>query len=249
MNARLSNVTRGRIARKPTVLIYGPEKVGKTRFAAAAKNPLIIDTEKGSGLTDASRYCPESWADIVGMLEELETSEHEFSTVVIDSIDWAERLLHDALAEKAGVATVGKIGYGDGYQQAVDEWRKVLAQLERLRADKDMSVVLVGHAAVKTYKNPEGNNFDRYALKLDNRASQLVKEWVEYMLFASWETHAVEKDGKVRGVSGDALIRTQHTAAYDAGARLPIPETLPLDWPAFATSIHNAFKEQEESKK
>ena len=245
--SRLSRVTSGRIMRKPTVIVYGPEKVGKTRFAAGARKPIFLDFEQGSTLVDVARYCPTDWSDALGFLDDIETSQHEYESLVIDTVDWAERMMHASIAKTKGKANIAEIPYGVGADLAVDAWREVLAQLERIRDARNMTVILIGHASVRLFKNPEGDDFDRYELKLHKKSVGLIKEWPEYLLYAAWETHAVETDRKVRGVAGDPQLFSRHTAAYDAGARLKIPERLPIDWVAFAGAVSEAFN-QEESK-
>jgi len=41
--------------------------------------------------------------------------EHEYKTVVIDTLDWCERLIWQEVANDNGVEVVGDIGYGKGY--------------------------------------------------------------------------------------------------------------------------------------
>lgn len=246
MNApnRLTQVTTGRRMRRPTVIVYGPEKVGKTRFAAGARKPIFLDFENGSTLVDVSRYAPKDWDDARGFLDELETTEHGYETLVVDTIDWAEHAMHAAISKRNGGKPINEIGYGTGWQLALDEWRAFLAQAERIRSARNMTVVLIAHSSVKPFKNPLGDNYDRYEMKLHKGAVGLVKEWPEYLLYAAWETHAVEKDRdkkQVVGVAGKAYLHSVHTAAYDAGARLKIPERLPVDWQSFAGAVSEAF--------
>ena len=39
------NITRGAVQKAQKVIVYGPEGVGKTSFAAKFPDPLFIDTE------------------------------------------------------------------------------------------------------------------------------------------------------------------------------------------------------------
>jgi hypothetical protein len=47
-----------------------------------------------------------------------------------------------------------------------------------------------------------------------------------------------EKNGRPKGFStGSRLIHTQRRAAWDAGNRFDLPETMPLDWDTFAEAV------------
>ncbi len=102
-----------------------------------------------------------------------------------------------------------------------------------------MHVVLLAHTHLKTFKNPLGEDFDRYELKLNLKAGGLLKEWVDALLFANHETFAVKKDQtskfeKAKGVSSGArYIYTERTAGYDAKNRYALPAQMALSWAEF----------------
>jgi hypothetical protein len=116
----------------------------------------------------------------------------------------------------------------------VDEWRRFLAALERLQAAKRMHVVMLAHSQIRTFKNPEGPDYDRYAIKLNDKAAGPLKEWVDALLFARHQELAHQEKKKVRGVStGARLLHTERSAAYDAKNRYGLPPELPLSWADF----------------
>ena len=73
---------------------------------------------------------------------------------------------------------------------------------------KGTNVVLLAHSWIKPFKNPSGEDFDRYELKINNKAAGLVKEWSEAVLFANWETFVKEdkRTKRNKGVSTGARI-------------------------------------------
>ncbi len=114
----------------------------------------------------------------------------------------------------------------------MDEWRIFVSAVERLRA-KGLQVITLAHSMVKPFKNPLGDDFDRYQMKLHEKAAGLVKERADAVLFAQFEqyAHKDEKTKRIRGVStGARVMLTQRTAAYDAKNRHDLPEKMPLDW-------------------
>jgi hypothetical protein len=163
----------------------------------------------------------------------------DYRTLVIDTVDAAEALLFAHICEKEGVPTIGDVPYGRGYDIALDAWRELLAALEQLQHKRGMHVVLLGHSHLKTFKNPQGDDFDRYVVKMHEKAAAFLRERARGVYFANYETFA-DKDAKtkrVRGIStGARLLYTQRTAAYDAKDRYGLPEQLALDWNEFETA-------------
>lgn len=238
---RLDQVVRGKQRKPVRVVLYGVEGVGKSTFGANAPGAIFLGAEDGTSHLDVTRFpSPTSWQDVMDALGVLEREPHEYRTVVLDTLDWAEPLLWAHICKRDGQATIEAYGYGKGYAAALDEWRVFLAALERLREKRGMHVVLLAHAVVKTFKNPEGPDFDRYNLKVHDKAAGLVKEWADVVAFANFETLTDEdrKTKRVRGLStGARLIYTVRTAAYDAKNRHSLPDSLPLDWAAFEAAI------------
>jgi hypothetical protein len=244
----LAGITRGKQAQPIRALLYGVEGVGKSTFGANAPSPVFLGAEDGTSQLDVARFhAPESWQDLLEAVQVLTNEPHDFKTLVLDTLDWAEPLLwahicHRDTTAKSPIRSIEDYGYGKGYSAALDEWRIFLAALERLRKAKGMHVILIAHSWIKSFKNPEGDDFDRYELKLNAKASGLMKEWADAVLFANYETYAVKdaKTKRVRGVSNGArVLYTSRTAAYDAKNRYSLPETLPLSWTDFVGAVAN----------
>ena len=239
----LSSVSSGRRRDPYRVGIYGPPGAGKTRFAAGAPACVVIPVEDGAGRYDATAFPrPATWQDVKDAIRELRTGKHQFKTLALDTIDAAEPLCWKHVAQAAGKADVEAFGYGKGYQAAADEFRVLLADLEALQAERGMNVILSCHAAVRSFKNPTGDDYDRWTLRLHEKAAAAVKDWVEALLFATHDDLAAKGDGgKTMGVStGRRLLRTRHSAGYEAKSRIDLPDPIVLsadptkNWDAFA---------------
>lgn len=237
----LANVKSGKRKEPYRILLAGVEGIGKTTWAANAPKPILVEPEEGSGHLDVPRFPPPSnYPDVLAAIEQLTTQPHEHQTLVIDTVDWLEPMLWRFICARDGEANIESYGYGKGYQAAVDEWRIFLGALERLQKTKGMNVILLAHTQLKTFKNPEGEDFDRYELKLNLKAAGVLKEWVKAVLFTNYETYAVKAKGamKAKGVaSGARLIYTTRSAAYDAKNRYSLPAALPLDWASFEKAV------------
>lgn len=236
----LASVTRGIVERPMRVLIYGVEGCGKSTFAAKAPEPIFLGEPDGSAQIDTTRYPePQDWQDVKDAVHTLLTEQHGYRTLVLDTLDWLEMLCWRAVCEKGGLDSIEDAGFGKGYTAALEEWRGLLAMLERARG-RGMHVVLVAHSQIKPFKNPEDEDFDRYELKLHGKTAGLLKGWCDTVLFARHLEFAV-KDGKtkrVRGVSdGSRVVHTTRTPAYDAKNRYDLPPTMPLDWATFEAAV------------
>lgn len=234
---RLGNITKGRLKESWRLLLAGIEGIGKTSFGAAMPKPIFIEPERGSGHLDVARFpTPRNFADVLDAVRELRESTHDYQTLVIDTVDWVEPLIWSHMCIRDRQPDIEEYGYGKGYQLAVDEWRLLLRELEQLERAKAMNVLLLGHSVVRTFKNPEGEDFDRYELMMNVKAGGLLKQWASAVLFAHYEQYAEKKKGalKAKGVaSGERLIFTNRTAAYDAKNRYELPASLPLSWDEF----------------
>jgi uncharacterized protein with von Willebrand factor type A (vWA) domain len=101
-----------------------------------------------------------------------------------------------------------------------------------------MWVITLAHSLIKTFKDPESDGWDRYQMKLNEKAAALIKERSDIVLFANQEMLAHESKGRVRGVSSGArFIYTQRTAAFDAKNRHGLPAALPLSWDDFEAAL------------
>lgn len=230
----LAAITRGRIQAPLRVLVYGPEGVGKSTLGADAPSPIFLGAEDGTAHLDVARLPqPETWADVLAAVALLAREPHEFKTLVIDSLDWIEPLVHAFVCAEAKVKSMEDVSYGKLYIAAVEQWRLLISALDRLRAAKRMHVVMVAHALVKSFKNPEGPDYERYQLKVHEKSAALLKEWVDELLFARFETFSVKgkNEQKAKGVStGARVVQTIRAAAYDAKTRHGLRDGMPLSW-------------------
>jgi hypothetical protein len=237
----LSSIKKGKSIHAPRIFMYATHGIGKSTFAAAAPDPIFICTEDGLGSIDTSSFpLAKRGADVMEAIRTLYTQPHDFKTVVLDSADWLENLLVKEIEDSHDAK---ELAYGKGALMLADKWREVLDGLNGLRNDKNMAVIIIGHCEIKRFDSPEVEPYDRYQPKLQSRASALVQEWADAVLFANFRT-IVKKDdvgfnkSVSRGITtGERLLYTQETPAYYAKNRYQLPPSLPLDWNAFAGAL------------
>ena len=246
----LSKIQRGRTPKPPRLLLYGTEGIGKSTFASNAPNTVFIPTEDGLDEIDSAKFpLATAYDQVVTALAELRTQQHDYETVVIDSLDWLERLIFDKLCAEFGVNSIEKVdgGYAKGYTYALTFWREILSHLDALRTDRGMVVILIAHAKVEKFEDPESPPYDRYTPRLHKHAAALVSEWADAVLFATRRlrtqtedagfnrkrtiAHAIGRDG------GDRVLRCVGGPACVAKNRYEITQDLPLAWAAFVAAL------------
>lgn len=229
----LAAVSRGAQPTPKRFLVYGVEGVGKSSLAAGAPDAIFLTPEDGVGDLDVARFPePKTWQDILDALNALLTGEHAYKTLVVDTVDWIEPILFAHVCRQGGKASITDFGYGDGYRASTDLWRIFTARCDELRHKRGMTIVLLGHSAVKEFKDPGNDAYERYQLKLYKDSAGWLREWADAVLFANYDVATKEnKRGRVRAFdTGARFLFTQRTAAYDAKNRLNLPPRVPLSW-------------------
>lgn len=235
-------VTQGKKQKNVFCLLYGPDGVGKSTFGADAPNPIFLGTEEGTNHLDVMRWpAPKAFTDCIVAIQDLCNDSRDRKTLVIDSLDWLEPILWSQIAAENKVTSIELVGggYGKGYTEANLHWHKMVNALKMLR--EKMHIIVLAHSQIKTFHDPTtSHSYDRYQLKLNDKAGALWREAVDAVLFANYEVYAKKDSGQARAFGeGRRLIYTERRPAFDAKNRYGLPMTLPLSWDEFFTA---AFK-------
>lgn len=240
----LKQIKRGKIKKPHLVLVYGVDGCGKTTFASQAPNPIFMGAEEGSNNLDVARLpSPSKWSDIEAQCLELLNNDHDFKTLVVDSLDWIEPMLFQSICDRYGVNSIEKAagGYGKGFTESVNEWIKFTKILTRLRDEKQMNIVLIAHSQITKFSDPTNQTeYDRYSLKLYKKSAELFREFVECVIFANFEMFTKKDGGRTRAFGeGVRVVFTERRPGFDAKNRFGLPYQLPLDWNEFEKACEN----------
>ncbi len=226
-------------------VIFGADGVGKSTLCAGAPDAVFICGEDGLDNIDAMAVdTPKSWKGVVPLVDAL-TEDERCKSIVIDSLDWIEPLVWDyvcALGDEKGrkMKNIEAFGYGKGYVAALNEWRVLVSALARA-GQRGKNVLLIAHAHRKTVKNPSGEDWEQWQVKLNEKAAGLIREWVHIVGFAELDIATVtDKDdgGRTKGIwTGKRILRCNPAAGYQGKTRLTLPAKIPLDWRAFAAAV------------
>lgn len=252
------DVVKGRMLLPRRIFAFGGEKVGKSTHASGAPDPVFIPLDEGAPHLDIERLPkPESFdelLDLVSMPERL----GRWKTLVLDPINWAEemvwaRMLHGPDARPSG-ATRDEIekyggGFQKGYDAAVGTWRLLQGALER-QWKRGMNVILLAHAKKTNFKDPSGVAYDRWEPAMHEKAAGIFKQWVDDVLFLRHEILAKPDRGRMIAVeTGERIIHTTWSKAWDAGNRASLPPELPMGWGPYWSAVEAGLHRSDALKK
>lgn len=225
-------------------LLYGVHGIGKSSWAAQAPGAVFFDFEDGLNDIDCARTEHLLKMDTVyEACQFLKNESHEFQTLVIDSADWLERRIWDVVAKRGNKKSIEDFDYGKGYKLAGAFWQDFLNQLDRIRTQRQMTVVILAHSQIEKQSPPGSETYDRYSPALHKTASAMVQEWCDEVFFAQFRTYTKTEDegfGKTRTIAlggTERVIRTQESATALAKNRLAMPAEIEFSWAAYAQHI------------
>jgi hypothetical protein len=249
--------------------LYGNVGFGKTSLAAYAPSPIFLETKGETGLETliaagqlpATPHFPElkTWGELLSAVSFLKAEPHTFRSLVIDTANGAEKLMHEHVCARDFGGDWGDTGfasYQKGYDVALADWRLLLNALDELRISRGMTIFLLFHSRVKTFRNPNGADYDRYSPEMHEKTWALTKGWLDNILFGNFEvlvktgnkTTEAGKKGKASEVSHRILYTNSDNPTYDAKNRLGLPDEIEMGdgpeegWNNLATAIKAARK-------
>ncbi len=226
-------ITSGIIGGAQRVVLYGPEGIGKTSFAACLPDPVFIDTEGSTVRYNVRRLpAPESWPMLLGEVEWCIQNPEALRTLAVDTADWAERLCIQNILAANKVRSIEDFGYGKGYVMVQEEFGRLLNLLTDLTR-KGVHVILTAHAYMRKFEQPdEFGAYDRWELKLSKKVAPMVKEWSDMLLFANYETYVVrdDKTKTAKAQGGRRVMFTTHNPCWDAKNRENFPDKMDFDY-------------------
>lgn len=238
-------IIRGKRLGAKKVVVYGPEGIGKSTFAAKFPEPIFIDTEGSTKEMDVARTpTPSSWAMLMEQVNYIHIHPELCRTLVVDTIDWAELMCIKHICDLYQKQGIEDFGYGNGYIYVKEEFGRFLNKLSEV-VNVGINVVLSAHAQMRKFEQPdEMGAYDRWELKLGKKTTSqtapLVKEWADMVLFANYKTYsiAVDDKGKKRKAQGGSRVMyTSHHPCWDAKNRYGLPEEMPFDYAGIAGVI------------
>ena len=228
--------------RPPLIILNAVEGWGKTTFGAYAPDAGIIMARGEIGYLTllGARRVPErpivqidNWQELLDLCDSLATDTGGLKTLVFDAMGGFERMCHEMVCDRdfgGDWSDRGFMSFHKGYEVSAGEWKQFTDRLERINATK----ILLSHCKVRTFKNPLGADFDRYASDVHDKTWSVTAKCSDAVLFGTF--HTVVQGGKTgdrpqkgKGIGGSTrVIHTERRDAWDAKNRYGLPSTIDI---------------------
>ena len=234
-------------------IIYGVGGIGKSTLASKSENPIFLDIEGGLSCIEVPSIPlmnvnpPEGYEKFIQTLAMLYDEDHDYKTLVIDSLDWLERIVHAHTCKTKKIDDIATLDFGRGYVAALGFMEQIINKLEKLRSKKKMNMILISHAAQVTVGNPGEEERMKWDLQLHKKTTAKFYQWSDMCLFANYEVRTTKESasfGKQRIIAhgSERILHTRDNGNHAAKNRLGLPDPMEMDWDLIQEFINNAKK-------
>ena len=225
-----------------SVFFYGDPKSGKTTIATKFPRHLLLAFEKGYNAIPGAMAQPiNTWGEFRNVLRQLkdEKVKEKFETIIIDTADIAYDYCEKYICANAkrgdggvGVDSIADIPFGKGYGFVSKEFDDCLRSIVQM----GYGLVLISHAADKTFKDEAGNEYNQIVPTLDKRARNIVSRLCDII---GYSRAVMENDKLV------TKLFIRGTPRYMAGSRFKYtPDYIDFTYDALVKAIGDAIDEQ-----
>ena len=218
--------------------ILGDAGLGKTSLAATMPNPIFIRVEDGlQAIPEESRpdafpvvaTVDDIWNQITALIKE----EHEYKTVVIDSVTALERLftahIVDSDPKKPKSINQALGGYGAGLTAVAALHGRLRKACGILNSKKGMHVVFIAHADTETIDLPDSDPYTRYSLRLGKRSMAPYVDDVDLVGFLKLQAFTTGDGERKKVISdGSRILSVTATASNVSKNRYNIKQDMPV---------------------
>lgn len=199
------------------VTICGTPGSGKTSLAATFPKPFLIRTQGEAvprDVPEAKRPVELGVTDTVGKLweqfEALRKEEHEYKTLIVDSITGLETLFIDYVVSgdsKARSIQQAAGGYGAGRDMVTGLHARVRREAEALLR-RGMNVVFLAHSDITRIEPPDSEGYTAWGLRLHAKSMSPYVDSVDVVGFLRQGMALVGGDdgGRKRAITDDSRV-------------------------------------------
>jgi hypothetical protein len=222
------------------LVICGPPGIGKSTLGAKADKPVFLDLEDGcEHLKDGNERAvailqyPKTLAGVNTAITDLTNDKHDYKTLVIDSADWLEKIIHAQIVGDSGksIITINK-GYGAGLAESTKLHMELVRRLSELSRARNMHIIVTAHVDVKPVKDPSVmDDYDSFEMKCGKEISPMWREWSEAFLFARHPVVTKNSDETVKAramLENQRVVYTEETPFFKAKNRYNLPKIMPF---------------------
>lgn len=249
------------LSKPPIITIVGTPGVGKSTLGALFPNPIFIQAEEGSSVFDSwpeedkptvfpvlpRANAKEKISTLEALKDQLRAlikQDHDFKTLVLDSVTSLHNLFEHEVADAYGVDNVADAagGFHKGYLVVKEYHQEIKSACDYLRDKKGMTIVFLAHAGVEKVKNrPDADEYSVYSLDMNKQSVSVYVALVDAVLYLRQEEFVKGTQTDKKGVttkfgkvvqtgerilvtSGDGRIGFVNAKSrYPMDAEVPVP--------------------------
>ena len=218
-------------AKAPMLTIVGSAGTGKTSLAGLFKNSLFVKLEDGTSVF-------ESWDDEVkpsvldlttsidplndlkNLIGELGKSEHEFKTVVFDSITKLNLMLEAKICKDYNVTNVAEAagGFHKGFIEVSSWHQRFIEWCDYLRKAKNIAILFLSHLDIIKIKNSpeEASEYAVYGIDMYRKSAALYRNYSDGVYYLTKERFITGEETNKKGQT------TKFGRATESGNRILI---------------------------
>lgn len=241
---------------KPGISVfYGRHGMGKTTTACKAfPKPYLANFEKttpkginvpsmkiGDKTEDGQivSYGAQQFQDLIAALL---TEEHDFQTLIIDTIDTFEPMLEKMICDQNGWQNISAPDFGVGFTEAASRFGYFMQGLHKLRDVKRMHIVILAHVEVTRFDDPRMGSYSTYEIAVRRRVREVLSNLSDAVFFMSQDPTIDQKKGEAAKAkaSQNIFLFTQPSPAFNAKNmwNMPSKVLVPYDDPRSAIAEH-----------
>ena len=213
------------------MVIHGAPKSGKSTLASQAPKPLFLATEPGLAFLPVYETPIASWADLLDALAAIARNDHDFESLVVDTIDLAYHMCSEAVCAQHEIKHPADLKYGKGFALVNNEFRRVLTKMTRMvnRHEKPLNCIFISHTKHIEMGSGEATHV-KAVPTLPTSCREVVCSMSDFIFYMD----LIEKSAG----TADRVIRTKGSKHWEAGDRTgKLPHIIPQHWEAFASLL------------
>jgi hypothetical protein len=258
MTLDLSSLTTVSSTTMPIILTYGVAGMGKTSLALNAPDPVyfqIAPERPPAGVSAPGFADIEDFSSLMEGIAAIYSEAHPFKTMVLDSLDALEALVWRETCLRNNWRDLEQPGYGKGYLAADVVWRELITACDALRTERGMLIMWLALAEATNHEEPGAQPYKRYDLKLHKRATGLLTQAADALLFVNTKVVLKESEagfGKKNVHAeggGTRWLFADARPAFNAKNRMGMPDMLQLPkaspWAALAPYLPSESAEEQ----
>lgn len=201
------------------ITILGDAGAGKTSLAASLPSPVFVMAEDGLASVPEDKR-PDGWQlrsseQLWDIFKALLQEEHDYKTVVIDSVSALDEIFTKEITAKEGKTNLAQCagGYGAGYKVLAGMHQRVGAAADALKR-KGLNVVYIAHANVDRLELPDMDAYHRFSIKITKDCQSAYLDKADAVAFIRLQTFLRGEDGSPKkAISSGVREMIMHATA------------------------------------